>query len=159
MRLSELPYPAASYDVIWLWGVLHYVPDAHAALHEIVRVLRPGGIAVIHTLKAGFWSSLELSAAKVFIYGPRWVEPLVLNVGVRVVPLVTRLITGRRPEEHTSKSVRQKLHETLFVLRMFTFEQLATELGATVEVTESHPPVPNLLKRDTSITVIVRKHG
>src|SRR5258708_3103395 len=48
--LSELPYPAASYDVILLWGVLHYVPNAQAALHEIVRVLRPGGIAVIHTL-------------------------------------------------------------------------------------------------------------
>src|SRR5260221_1987012 len=53
--LSELPYRAASFDVIWSSGVLHYVPDAQSALREIMRVLRPGGIAVIHTLRCGFW--------------------------------------------------------------------------------------------------------
>jgi ubiquinone/menaquinone biosynthesis C-methylase UbiE len=160
--LSELPYRAASFDVIWSWGVLHYVPDAQSALREIVRVLRPGGHAVIHTLRAGFWSSVELGTAKVFSHAPKWVEPLVLSTGERVVPLVTRLVTGRRPEDHTSKSVRQKLHERLFVpgnLKTFTFDQLAAGAGPTVEVTEAYPPVADLLKRDMSITVIVRKHG
>jgi ubiquinone/menaquinone biosynthesis C-methylase UbiE len=158
--LSELPYRGASFDVIWSWGVLHYVPNSQSALREIVRVLRPGGIAVIHTLRSGFWSSLELGTAKVFSAAPGWVEPIVLNTGERVVPLVTRLITGRRPEEQTSKTVRQKLHERLFVpgnLQTFTFDQLATGLGPLVDVSEAHPPVADLLKRDMSITVIARK--
>src|SRR5258708_15967559 len=125
--LSELPYRSASFDVIWSWGVLHYVPDSQSALHEIGRVLRPGGLAVIHTLRSGFWSSLENGTAKVFSAAPSWVEPIVLNTGERVVPLVTRLITGWRPEEQTSKTVRQKLHERLFVpgnLHTFTFDPL-----------------------------------
>src|SRR5262245_41547859 len=36
--LSELPYPANSFDAIWSWGVLHYVPNSQSAMHEIVRV-------------------------------------------------------------------------------------------------------------------------
>jgi hypothetical protein len=77
-----------------------------------------------------------------------------------VVPLITRLITGRRPEEQTSKTVRQKLHERLFVpgnLKTFTLEGLAAGFGKSVQVEEAHPPVADLLKRDMSITVLVRK--
>ncbi len=158
--LSELPYPTASFDILWSWGVLHYVPDSQAALREIVRVLRPGGIAVIHTLRTGFWSSLELSTAQMFSRAPHWVEPVVLATGERVVPLVTHILTGRSPAEQTSKTVRQKLHERLFVpgnLTTFTLEQLAKGLGSSVVTTEAHPPVADLLKRDMSITVVVRK--
>jgi len=157
--LSALPYPAASRDVIWVWGVLHYVPDTQSALQEIVRVLRPGGVAVIHTLRTGFLSSLEVNAARIVSLGPRWVEPLALDVGERLVPPVMRLMTGRRPEEQTSKSVRQKLHEALNVQKTFTFEQLASALGSAVETTEVHPNIPTLIKHETSITVMVRKHG
>jgi ubiquinone/menaquinone biosynthesis C-methylase UbiE len=160
--LSELPYPANAFDAIWSWGVLHYVPNSQSAMHEIVRVLRPGGIAVIHTLRKGFWSSLELGIARIFSSSPRWVEPLVLGVGERVIPLITRLLTGRRPEEHTSKTVRQKLHERLFVpgnLQTFTFDQLAATLGSSVQVEEARPPVADLFKRDMSITVVVRKRS
>lgn len=158
--LSELPYPANSFDVIWSWGVLHYVSNPQAAMREIVRVLRPGGMAVIHTLHKGFWSSLELGVARVFSSSPRWVEPMVLGTGERVIPLITRLLTGRRPEEHTSKTVRQKLHERLFVpgnLHTFTFDQLAANFGPSVQVERARPPVADLFKRDMSITVIVRK--
>lgn len=157
--LTELPYRTASYDVIWSWGVLHYVPDTQSALQEIARVLRPGGVALIHTLRTGFLSSLEVSTARVFSRGPRWLEPLVLNVGERVVPPVMSLMTGRRPEEHTSKSVRQKLHEMLYVQKTFTFDQIASGLGTGVQATEVHPNIPTLIKHETSITVMVRKHG
>jgi ubiquinone/menaquinone biosynthesis C-methylase UbiE len=160
--LSELPYRAASFDVLWSWGVLHYVPNTQAALREIVRVLRPGGVAVIHTLRPGLWTSLELATAKVFSSAPRRLEPIVLSTGERLIPFVSRLITGRRPEEQTSKTIRQKLHERLFVpgnLKTFTLQQLTTGLGPSVEVTEARPPVADLLKRDMSITVIARKRA
>ncbi len=159
--LCNLPYRTDSFNVIWSWGVLHYVPDAQAALHEIVRVLRPSGIAVIHTLRAGFWSSLELGTAKVFSAAPGWVEDVVLGTGVRVVPMISRLLTGQSPETQTSKPLRQKLHERLFVpgdLHTFSFERLAAGLGPAAKVSEAHPPVSDLLKRDMSITVVVRKN-
>jgi ubiquinone/menaquinone biosynthesis C-methylase UbiE len=160
--LSELPYRTASFDIIWSWGVLHYVPNSHKALAEIARVLRPGGMAVIHTLRTSFWASLELTSAKVLSSAPSWVEPAVLNTGERIVPLITRLLTGRSPEAQTSKTIRQKLHERLFVpgnLNTFTFDQIRIRFGPDLEVSEGHPPVADLLKRDMSLTIIARKRA
>ncbi|MEP7284304.1 MAG: class I SAM-dependent methyltransferase [Chloroflexota bacterium] len=160
--LSELPYRDESFDAIWSWGVLHYVPNTYAALHEIARVLRPGGVAVIHTIRASLWATLERAGAKLFSSAPGWVEPLVLSTGERIIPLVSQAVTGHSPEAQTSKSVRQKLHERLFVpgeTHMFTFEQLAAGFGTSIDLTIAHAPVADLLKRDMSLTLVARKRG
>lgn len=39
----RLPFADASFDFVWSWGVLPYVPDPACALAEIHRVLKPGG--------------------------------------------------------------------------------------------------------------------
>lgn len=44
---ENLPFPDASFDVVYSNGVLHHTPDTQAAIHEIHRVLRPGGIAKV----------------------------------------------------------------------------------------------------------------
>lgn len=44
---TALPLPDASVDVVWCERVLQHVPDPQAALHEIARVLRPGGRALV----------------------------------------------------------------------------------------------------------------
>lgn len=44
--VRRLRWPAEFFDVVISMGVLEYLPDASAALSEIRRVLRPGGIAV-----------------------------------------------------------------------------------------------------------------
>lgn len=160
--LSELPYPAASFDVLWAWGVLHYIPEPARALREVVRVLRPGGVAVLHTLRRGMWSALELAAAQVFSHAPRPVETVVLWTGERVIPLVARALTGKRPEQYTSKTVRQKLQERLFVpgkLATFTAAELARLAGAEADIREVRPPVSDLLRRDMSITVLVTRRA
>jgi len=44
---TQLPFEAESFDVVCSFKVLAHVPDIDAALREVSRVLRPGGVAVL----------------------------------------------------------------------------------------------------------------
>jgi len=44
---ENLPFPDASFDIVYSWGVLHHTPDTQKAFREVHRVLRPGGEARI----------------------------------------------------------------------------------------------------------------
>src|SRR5438132_12658068 len=46
---EELPFPAASFDVVYCYSTLEHVADAGRAVREMVRVLRPGGLLYVHT--------------------------------------------------------------------------------------------------------------
>ena len=52
----DLPFGSGSFDVITCFDVLQHLPERgdHRALGEIVRVLRPGGVAVVRSNAAGF---------------------------------------------------------------------------------------------------------
>ena len=54
---ADLPFPDASLDLVWCERVLQHVDDAQAALHEMARVLRPGGRALV--LDADHGSNVE----------------------------------------------------------------------------------------------------
>ncbi len=57
--LADAPYPAASFDVIVLFHVLEHLDSPRRALHEIHRLLRPGGVIVIETPNiASLWFRL-----------------------------------------------------------------------------------------------------
>lgn len=43
----EIPWPDNTFDVVFSHGVLHHVPDITRAQHEIRRVLKPEGEAVV----------------------------------------------------------------------------------------------------------------
>jgi ubiquinone/menaquinone biosynthesis C-methylase UbiE len=47
---AALPYPAASFDAVYLVTVLGEIPDQDGALREVRRVLRPGGRLVVGEL-------------------------------------------------------------------------------------------------------------
>ncbi len=51
---ESLPYPAATFDLILSHEVLEHVADDRQAAHEIVRVLKPGGRAVIFVPNLGY---------------------------------------------------------------------------------------------------------
>jgi len=46
----QIPWPDASFDIVFSHGVLHHIPDIHTAQAEIRRVLKPGGrlIAMVY---------------------------------------------------------------------------------------------------------------
>lgn len=55
---EHLPFADASFDAVYSFGVLHHTPDTAAAVNEVRRVLRPGGLAIIslyHRHSAFHW--------------------------------------------------------------------------------------------------------
>lgn len=49
---ERLAFPDAFFDLVYAWGVLHHSPDTPQAIHEVWRVLKPGGqarIMIYHT--------------------------------------------------------------------------------------------------------------
>jgi SAM-dependent methyltransferase len=45
--VTDLPFPGASFDMVFASHVLEHVADDRRAIAEVRRVLRPGGIAVL----------------------------------------------------------------------------------------------------------------
>lgn len=45
--MYQLPWPASSFDAATIHQVLHFAADPPAAISEVARVLRPGGVLVI----------------------------------------------------------------------------------------------------------------
>lgn len=51
---SELPFPEATFDLVALLDTIEHIPDELAVLHEVRRVLKPGGKVII-TVPAFQW--------------------------------------------------------------------------------------------------------
>jgi len=44
---ERMSFDDACFDLVYSWGVLHHSPDTPRAVSEVLRVLRPGGVARI----------------------------------------------------------------------------------------------------------------
>jgi SAM-dependent methyltransferase len=55
---EHLPFPDASFDLVFAHGVVQYTGDDRAMMREIHRVLRPGGLAIIQGYNRNSWLNL-----------------------------------------------------------------------------------------------------
>jgi 2-polyprenyl-3-methyl-5-hydroxy-6-metoxy-1,4-benzoquinol methylase len=63
-RLETLNAPAASYDAVVMADVIEHLPDPRATLHQIHRVLRPGGRLLLLTP--------DIGSVMARVFGARW---------------------------------------------------------------------------------------
>jgi SAM-dependent methyltransferase len=61
------PFAPEAFDAVTLWDVLEHLPDPHAAVAEMARILRPGGQLLLTTGDAGSLAA-RLSGARWHLY-------------------------------------------------------------------------------------------
>jgi len=73
---ENLPFPDASFDVVYSFGVLHHTPEPPRAFAEIRRVLRPGGELVVmlyHSQSSHYYVGYPLELLSRLRRGQRWI--------------------------------------------------------------------------------------
>lgn len=53
--LTRLQFADASFDCVFSWGVIIHIPDIAAALHELARVVKPGGRLALQVTNRRAW--------------------------------------------------------------------------------------------------------
>lgn len=81
----DLPFPDASFDCVYSYGVLHHIPEVEKALGEIMRVLRDNG-----TLLAMLYHKNSLLYAYSIIYRHGIQDRLLTNCACTEADLVAR---------------------------------------------------------------------
>ena len=62
MDAENLPFPDASFDFVWSWGVIHHSANTQKIIQQIHRVLKPGGTSVIMVYHRGWWTYYVIGA-------------------------------------------------------------------------------------------------
>lgn len=112
--LTDIPFPDASFDVIWCAGVLMHTADEARVLSELARVLRSGGMIYFLVYATGGlrWPLIKL------------VRPLAATIGQDRMEEAMRFADA-------PANKRRTFLDDLFVPKFdfFEWDRLANELG------------------------------
>jgi len=95
---ENLSFPDNTFDVVYSHGVLHHTPDIESAIHEVHRVLRPGGRAKVmlyHRNSYNYRVNISM-LRRAGVHLLRW------NAGLKLV----QALTGE-PEQSLRQHARQ----------------------------------------------------
>ncbi len=84
-RLEALPFASESFQIAFALDVLEHLPDDRPALHELYRVLQPGGYLII-TVPAyrWLWSKHDIALAHYRRYTARALQARLCEAGFQV---------------------------------------------------------------------------
>ncbi len=99
---ESLPFESGAFDIVVSCSAFHFIPDRHAALREMARVLRPGGHLVLTDWSADFltcrlldwWLVLTNRAAHSGCLGTEECERLLDGAGLRKLAMDTFRVGG-----------------------------------------------------------------
>ncbi|MEV6867970.1 class I SAM-dependent methyltransferase [Streptosporangium subroseum] len=143
----DLPLPDMEFDLVLAFDVLEHIEEDDRAVHELVRVLRPGGTALITVpCDMALWSAHDVASGHVRRYTRDGLRTLLAGQGLVIDRLwswnvLLRPVVARR-RKHTSGS---DVMETPWLLN--------AALTAVV-VTERYLPVASL----PGVSLIARAH-
>jgi len=90
--LATSGFEDASFDVITLWDVIEHVPDPTGELRQVHRLLKPGGVAVIHTIDIeSLFARLMghrwpwLMEMHLYYFSPRTLRRMLEGIGFEVI--------------------------------------------------------------------------
>jgi SAM-dependent methyltransferase len=101
---ESLPFASESFDVVYSNGVLHHTPRTLAAINEVHRILKPGGVAKV-----------MLYHRHSFYY---WTE-IILHRGL----LRGHFLRGHSPEEIMSRYVEYSEHDARPLVKVYSRRQ------------------------------------
>lgn len=143
---ERLPFPDESFDVVYSNGVLHHTPNTAAAVREVHRVLRQGGLAKVmlyHRHSLYYWGEI------------------VLHRGL----LRGQFLRGSTPAEIMSRYVEYSEHEAQPLVKAYSrrearalfadFSEVKTEVEQMIrqELSLLNPLVPESLFRRLRRTI------
>ena len=121
--LHAAALPEATFDIVYMGDVLEHVPDCHATLAEVARLLVPGGHAVVrgpittHSLARRFGLAMYGALGRAIVlheppyhlweFRPDSLARLARRVGLEVVAIEQSKIPPGRP--HGRKTALQSL--------------------------------------------------
>ncbi len=57
--MTRIELPANTFDAVFIFGVLHHIPEWRKAITEIARVLKPGGVFLLEEVKWSFVQTVD----------------------------------------------------------------------------------------------------
>ena len=139
---EDAGFEKAYFDVVTMWDVIEHLLDPAAALKEVWRVLRPGGVLVLNTPNYNSLSRLLLGKKwealspprHLFVFSPATIKRLVEISGGRVAAIRAIDIN---PMDIVSGTLRRK---------NYGFEVRQHNIGKMKEIMLSYPFLASIRK-------------